>query len=82
MKLNTNMIHNILNALLVALGAALLQSGCVADTVTGALDCSKSWIDPRYTTWAITLVGFLKIAMNVVRDGFFGLFSKQPPVVK
>nr|DAH84854.1 MAG TPA: Immediate early response protein (IER) [Caudoviricetes sp.] len=80
--MNTNAVHNVLNvviALLAAATAFLLATGCTT-IATGALECSQSWIDPIYTTGAITALGVLKSLMNVFRDGFSGLLKKQPPV--
>lgn len=77
---NFNFLHNVLNVLIAALAALLVASGCVA-SATGTLDCSQSWINAEVTAWAIAVIGFMKIAMNVLRDGVFGLFKVQPPVV-
>ena len=81
---NTNALHNILNIAIAVLGAVtafLLATGCT-QTAVGALECSKSWIDPTYTTVAITVLAGLKSLINVARDGFGGLFKPQPPVGK
>ena len=80
--MNANLIHNLINLLIIGLGAMLVSSGCVADTVTGNLNCSQSWIDPKITTVAITALGVLKMVMNIFRDGLFGLWKVQPPVQK
>lgn len=80
--INTNLIHNVLNVAIVGLGAALLASGCVAAATPTGLDCSASWLSPQITTLAITVLGAAKVVMNIARDGFFGLFAKQPPVQK
>lgn len=80
--MNSNLFHNILNvaiALIAAFTAFLIATGCTT-LPTGALECSASWIDPKWTTIAITGLAFLKTAINIVRDGFAGLFKKQPPV--
>jgi hypothetical protein len=77
---NFNFLHNVINLLIVALGAALVASGCVA-TPAGGFDCSASWISPAFTAWAITILAVLKVLMNVLRDGVFGLWKVQPPVV-
>ena len=82
--MNTNALHNILNIAIAVLGAVtafLLATGCT-QTAVGALECSKSWIDPTYTTVAITVLAGLKSLINVARDGFGGLFKPQPPVGK
>jgi hypothetical protein len=79
---NSNLVHNILNvaiALTAGVTAALLATGCTT-LPTGGLECSASWIDPTYTTVAVTGMGVLKSVINVARDGFGGLFKKQPPV--
>jgi len=78
--LNLNFLHNLINVLIAALGALLLSSGCVA-SATGAFDCSQSWIDAGITTWIITGLAGLKVVLNVLRDGVFGLWKVQPPVV-
>lgn len=81
---NSNTFHNIANGLnvaLAALTAVLMSSGCVA-AASGVIDCSHSWIDPKYTVIAIGLVSVLKIAVNVGRDGWSGLSKPQPPVQK
>lgn len=80
--MNTNFFHNILNvaiAILGALTAFLLATGCTT-LPTGALECSQSWISPTYTSFAVMALGILKSVINVVRDGFGGLFKQQPPV--
>lgn len=79
--MNTNAVHNIINVLIAALAAALLASGCTS-TVAGSFDCSASWIDPKFTAWAIGALGMAKIGMNIWRDGLGGLLKRQPPVVK
>jgi len=78
---NSNIVHNVLNWAIIALGAvtgALLASGCV-ETATG-LDCAGSSINPAYTAWATAGLGTVKTVINVIRDGFTGLFKTQPPV--
>lgn len=80
--MNSNLFHNILNvaiALIAAFTTFLIATGCTA-LPTGALECSASWIDPKWTTIAITALAFLKTGVNIVRDGFSGLSKKQPPV--
>ena len=83
--MNSNFFHNILNlaiALTAALTAFFLATGCTTLITTGALDCSASWIDPKWTTIAITGMGVLKVVINIARDGFGGLIKPQPPVDK
>lgn len=79
--MNLNMIHNIINLLIAALGALLISSGCVAGA-TGALDCTGSWVPPEITVVAITALSVLKVVMNIIRDGLTGIWKVQPPVVK
>lgn len=84
MPLNSNAVHNIINAgnvVLAAGTAGLIASGCDA-SATGALDCSHSFISPTYTAAAIGVLCLLKLGINIARDGFAGLFAKQPPVQK
>lgn len=84
--MNSNAWHNIFNMLgmvMTGLTWFLVKMGCVDNPVTHMLDCSAAPIDP---TWAGTLaglaflVGGIKMAMNVFRDGLSGLWKKQPPV--
>jgi len=80
--MNSNLFHNIANiASLVLAGATgiMIASGCTT-LPTGGLECSKSFINPAWTTWAIMGIQGLKILVNVVRDGFSGLTKPQPPV--
>lgn len=80
--LNTNLIHNLFNLANVILGAltgGLLATGCTT-LANGVLDCSHSWINPVYTGGAIALISVVKIGMNIIRDGLFGLAKPQPPV--
>ena len=79
--MNLNLVHNVINILIAALGAILLASGCVAG-VAGALDCSASWMPPQISMIAITALSALKVVLNIFRDGITGLWKAQPPVVK
>ena len=82
--LNANTIHNVLNAVMVLLGAAtagLTASGCTQGA-TGVIDCSHSFINPTYAGYAIAAIGLLKFVMNIGRDGLTGLVKPQPPVQK
>lgn len=79
---NTNTIHNVLNVAIILLVALLIASGCTQDTVSGAIECSKSWIPASITVWLIGTAAALKVAMNLVRDGLTGLTKPQPPVQK
>lgn len=80
--MNSNLFHNIANiASLVLAGATavLIASGCT-QSAAGALDCTGSFISPTYTAYAVMALQGLKLAVNVVRDGFSGLTKPQPPV--
>lgn len=79
--MNTNLIHNILNVLIAVSAAgtaALVATGCVEVGV--ALDCSGSWLSPAWTATGTAVMGVVKTGINILRDGFFGLFKTQPPV--
>lgn len=80
--MNTNLVHNILNVMNVVLAGittTLLTSGCV-QAANGAVDCSASFIDPKYTAIALIATNALKLGINTFRDGLAGLAKKQPPV--
>ena len=80
--INSNLVHNILNvliALVSALTAFLVATGCTA-LPSGALDCSQSWIGPEWTAVAASVLALAKTVINIVRDGFAGLVKPQPPV--
>lgn len=80
--MNSNLLHNILNVVIALLGvvtAMLLATGCTS-LAGGNLECSKSFIDPTYTTSAIAILGVTKTLINIGRDGLAGLVKKQPPV--
>ena len=66
--MNTNLIHNILNAAIVVIPAleALNLAPLIGDQNALAI---------------VAVLGLAKIAINLVRDGFFGLAKEQPPVV-
>lgn len=79
--MNSNAFHNIVNIVIAALAgltAILMATGCVE--VAGALSCSGSWLSPKVAALAITALAVLKVAVNVFRDGFGGMFKPQPPV--
>lgn len=82
--MNSNLFHNIANISMIILAmvtAGLMATGCTT-LVTGVLECSKSWIDPTYTSAAIAAIGGVKMIVNVFRDGLSGLTKPQPPVIK
>lgn len=82
--MNSNLFHNILNvaiAVLAAVTAFLIATGCTS-LPEGHLECSASWIAPEITAIIVTVLGVLKTVINIVRDGFSGLFKPQPPVEK
>lgn len=81
--MNSNLFHNILNVVIIGLSmmtAGLLATGCTT-LPTGAIECSKSFLDPAWTSFAIMVAGVVKVGVNLVRDGLKGLAAPQPPVV-
>ena len=82
MRINTNLIHNVINvAIAVTSGAtaAMLATGCTT-LATGALECSQSWVKPEAGALIVTGLAVAKTVINVIRDGFTGLVKDQPPV--
>jgi hypothetical protein len=83
--MNTNAMHNILNVGIWAIGgitAIAMATGCT-DVNPGTevvLECSKSFVPAQYTVPLIAGLGFIKTVINLGRDGFGGLWKKQPPV--
>lgn len=77
--LNSNFIHNVLNAAIVV-NSAVLYLGCSVDAA-GVASCSKAtFIPPMAAVIIIGLSGILKFAINLGRDGLAGLAKMQPPV--
>ncbi|OJY66466.1 hypothetical protein [Rhizobium sp. 60-20] len=82
--MNSNLVHNLINVVIIlvaAITAGLSAWGCTT-LATGALDCSASTIPPQYSGALIALLGVLKMAINISRDGLSGLTKTQPPVDK
>lgn len=81
--MNSNLFHNIVNILMIiiAAGTAILTSiGCTT-LPSGDLECTDTlFISPSTAAIIITILGVLKMIVNVVRDGVSGLAKKQPPV--
>lgn len=77
--LNTNFIHNLLN-LLMGVNAIILWAGCRVNEA-GVASCEQAWIPPEIAMIILAIAAPLKIVINLVRDGFPGLFKQQPPVV-
>lgn len=80
--MNSNFFHNIANIASLALAGAtavLLATGCTT-LPTGVLECSGSWLDPRWTSALIVVLQAIKLGVNVIRDGISGLTKPQPPV--
>lgn len=80
--MNSNLFHNVANVatLLLAAGTAVLVASGCTQAAAGAIDCSKSWMDPTYTAAAIAVLQVVKLGVNMVRDGVSGLTKPQPPV--
>lgn len=82
--MNTNAIHNILNVLIAGMGiitTMLVGAGCTQ--LADKLDCTLASVPAWLLPWVIGIAGALsavKVVMNLVRDGFSGLFKQQPPV--
>jgi hypothetical protein len=66
---NTNLIHNVLNI------AMVVVSGLAGFDFVGL------GIDPVLAAKIVAGLATAKTIINVVRDGFAGLFKTQPPVV-
>lgn len=78
--MNFNLVHNILNILIVALIASMIASGCTADATGAVAECSQSFIPDWLSKWLILGAGAGKVALNVIRDGLGGLYKPQPPI--
>lgn len=82
--LNTNTIHNVLNALMGITGTLtfiLLKLGCTETTTS--ISCTNASVPEWLLPWVVGLggvVGGIKLVMNLTRDGFGGLIKQQPPV--
>lgn len=80
--MNSNLFHNILNVLMAVLAAVvafLLATGCV-QLPNGDLECSSSWLSPKIIVVILAALPIIKIIVNILRDGFGGLTKPQPPV--
>lgn len=80
--MNSNLFHNIINVVTLLIGlltAILVATGCV-ESPDGNLTCEGSFVSAELVGWAVAILMFLKMLVNVVRDGFGGLAKKQPPV--
>lgn len=78
--MNFNLIHNILNVLIVALIASMIASGCTADAAGAVAECSQSFIPDWLSKWLILGASAGKVLLNVIRDGLGGLYKQQPPI--
>lgn len=79
---NSNTFHNVANVLIVLLSAGeagLLATGCTT-LVNGQIECAHSWINPSIAPMLVLLLGVVKVAVNITRDGIGGLVKTQPPV--
>lgn len=72
--MNTNAIHNILNLIGLIIGALIAYdwTGLGLSAETAAAIASGMLVADKV----------IKFAMNIVRDGFMGLWKVQPPVEK
>lgn len=81
--MNTNLIHNIINVVMIiiaGLTAVLSAMGCTT-LANGELECSNiQFLSPTLAATILTVLGVVKMLINVVRDGFKGLTKEQPPV--
>ena len=66
--MNTNLIHNILNIVMVVVGGL------------AGFDFVGLGLDPILAGKIIAGLGTAKMIINVIRDGFTGLTKPQPPV--
>jgi hypothetical protein len=69
---NTNLIHNVLNFVGLLVGALLTYDW----TQLGLTAEQAAFV----AAWVLTGDKVIKLAINIVRDGFGGLFKTQPPV--
>jgi hypothetical protein len=69
---NTNALHNLLNAVLAAIGSGALVG----------FDWTMLGISEQQALQITGVLALLKIIINVVRDGPTGLVAPQPPVDK
>jgi small-conductance mechanosensitive channel len=65
---NTNLIHNILNILMIVVAGL------------AGFDFVGLGLDPILAGKIVAGLGTAKMVINVVRDGFAGLMKQQPPV--
>lgn len=72
--MNTNLIHNVLNFLGMIVGTVLLY-----DWTQLGFSPEQGLLIGGYFILADKII---KIAMNLFRDGFAGLWKVQPPVEK
>ena len=81
--MNSNLFHNIANVVMIVIvGATAIMTylGCTT-LPNGELECTTTmFISPATATLIVTVIGMVKMLVNVVRDGFSGLAKQQPPV--
>jgi ABC-type amino acid transport system permease subunit len=65
---NTNLIHNILNILMIVVAGL------------AGFDFVGLGLDPILAGKIVAGLGTAKMIINVIRDGFSGLTKQQPPV--
>lgn len=84
--MNSNFFHNVANWAIVGISAVevvAMGTGCT-DSDPGpavVLECSRSFLPPQIAFLAVGGIATAKSLINIVRDGWAGLFKQQPPVV-
>lgn len=72
--MNVNMLHNILNAVGLVIGALI-----TFDWTAFGFSAEQAAL---FAGWVLIGDKVIKFAMNIFRDGLGGLFKVQPPVIK
>lgn len=81
--MNTNLLHNLINiAMIVIAGVTAILSAMGCTTLpNGELECSAiQFLSPTLAATILTVLGVVKVLINVIRDGITGLVKEQPPV--
>jgi hypothetical protein len=72
--MNTNFFRTLLTWAAIIIPAAAVVFGCSTDALTGAIDCSSSWLPPNYAVLASS--GFL--ILNQVIKALDGTTLTKP----